>query len=124
MLKLLKKIFGIKDPVVDEAPVSEPVYEEYTQPTYNKIETEPVLAIQNDHLVMVLEHEFKNMPSWVEWDNGRQTVTIAHMNGDIDEAPLALKEEHIALLGEKQKILLVSNDNTTKIMQALKFIAR
>ena len=64
------------------------------------------------------------MPSWVEWDNDRQVVTIAHMNGDVDEAPLELDEEHITMLGEQKKVLLVSNDNTKKIMHAVKFIAR
>ena len=125
MLKLIKKLFGKKPPPpLKEKPKLEPVYEEYTQPKFNKIDVEPVLALKNDHLVMVMEYEFKNMPSWVEWDNDRQVVTIAHMNGDVDEAPLELDEEHITMLGEQKKVLLVSNDNTKKIMHAVKFIAR
>jgi len=125
MLKLIKNLFGKKPPPpAKEKPKLEPVYEEYTQPKFNKIDVEPVLALKNDHLVMVMEYEFKNMPSWVEWDNDRQVVTIAHMNGDVDEAPLELDEEHITMLGEQKKVLLVSNDNTKKIMHAVKFIAR
>ncbi len=118
------KFFGKKEPPVKKRPKAEPVYEEYTQPKFNKIDIEPVLALKNDHLVMVLEYEFKNIPSWVEWDNDRQVVTIAHMNGDVDEAPLELNEEHITIIDEQKKVLLVSNDNANKIMHAVKFIAR
>lgn len=124
MLKFIKKLLGLNKPVIEKKHVPEPVYEEYTQPKFNKIDIEPILALKNDHLVMVLQHQFSNIPSWVEWDNERQVVTIAHMNGDIDEAPLELKEEHISMLGEQKKILLVSNDNANKIMHAVKFISR
>ena len=82
------------DPVIEK-----PVYlEERTEPKCNKIDAEPIMAMKDGHLIMVVQHQFSNIPSWVEWDNDRHVVTITQMNGDIDEAGLELNDEHLLML--------------------------
>ena len=128
MLNFIKNIFiklgFIKFDPEPEETAREVVYEEFTQPKLNKIEKEPVLAQKDGHLVMVVDAQFNNVPSWVEWDGERSVVTITHMNGDIDEAPLEVKDEYITSLNENRKILLVSNDNEEKIMHYVQFLSR
>lgn len=109
----------------DDPVIEKPVYlEERTEPKCNKIDAEPIMAMKDGHLIMVVQHQFSNIPSWVEWDNDRHVVTITQMNGDIDEAGLELKDEHLLMLKDLTKLLLVSNDNEGKMMHYVQFIAR
>lgn len=120
----LMHILGLRSKKEPE-PVIEKVYvEEQTEPKRNKIDQEPILGFKDSYLVMVVQHRFENIPSWVEWDSDRKTVTITQMNGDIDEAKLDLKTEHLERLKNVQKLLLVSNDNEEKIMHYVQFLAR
>lgn len=126
MLKFLKKILGLNKEKVQEQTLPEPAFthEEFTQPKFHRFDQEPVLALKDEKLVMIIEHQFQSVPSWVEWDQDRNTITIAHVNGDTDEAPLELKQEYISQLGEQHKILLISNDNDQKIMHTVRFVMR
>ncbi|MFK7839592.1 MAG: hypothetical protein AB8B83_04620 [Bdellovibrionales bacterium] len=105
----------------------EPV-ETQTEPKIGKIGHEPLLALENGNLIMVVDHYFENIPSWVEWDSERKVITITHMNGDHDEAAIDLKEEYYESLKMAQKLLLVSNENASndneRIMQTVSFLSR
>lgn len=123
-LNFLMHILGLgskKEPVIVEKKV---YVEDQTEPKRNKIWQEPVLGFKDGYLVMVVQYKFDNIPSWVEWDGDRKIVTITQMNGDIDEADLELKAEHLERLQDVQKMLLVSNDNDEKIMHYVQFLAR
>ncbi len=128
MLELFKSFFNlfrttkVEEPVIEDAPPV--VYEEFTQPKFNRIQNEPIIALKDDHLVLVFDHQFDNIPSWVEWDKERSIVTISHMNGDTDEAPLEIKDDFIPNMQGDKKILLVSNDNDEKIMHYVQFLSR
>ncbi len=98
--------------------------EPQTDPKRGVIEKEPLLAFENGKLVMVVEHHFDNVPSWVEWDKERQIVTITQMNGDLDEAKLEIKEEYIERLEMARNLLLVGNDNNERIMHSVPILAR
>ncbi len=100
------------------------------EPRKGKIDQEPLLAYEEGHLVMVIDHVFDGVPSWVEWDAQRQVVSVVHVAGDIDEAEVKVKSEHVEILKQAQKLLLVSNvnepgnDNKEKIMHYVSFLSR
>ena len=102
--------------------------ETQTDPKVGKIDHEPLLALEEGKLVMVVDHYFENMPSWVEWDSERKVITITQMNGDLDEAAIDLKEEYFESLKMAQKLLLVSNENASndneRIMHTVSFLSR
>lgn len=98
--------------------------EAQTEPKRCVIEKEPLLALKDGHLVLVVEHSFSNVPSWVEWDGESRVMTIAQMNGDLDEAKIEIKKEFLEQLKAAKKVLLVSNDNEERIMQCIPFFAR
>lgn len=123
-LNHLMHILGHRPKKQPESIVEKVYVEDQTEPKRNKINLEPILGFKDDYLVMVVQHRFDNVPSWVEWDSDRKTVTITQMNGDIDEAKLELKTEHLNKLKNVQKLLLVSNDNEEKIMHYVQFLAR
>ena len=119
---ILYKLTGRK---LSEGPPETPVvYEEQSVPKHGVIEQEPVLAFENGFLVMLIDHHFPNIPSWVEWDRESATVTITQMNGDTDEASVRLKKDLIDDLAQHTKVLLVSNDNGQAIAHAVTFLTR
>lgn len=120
---LIYKYFGGSAP--KEQAVSAPEVREQTKaPQINKIETEAVFGMKDDYLVVMIDHEFQDIPNWVEWDAVRKMVNITHQGGDMDEVFADIKEEHIDALVDAKRILLVSNDNTKKRVHFLPFLAR
>lgn len=95
-----------------------------TEPKRGIIVREPLLAIKDGFLVVVVDHRFANVPSWVEWDAERGVLSIAQMNGDLDEARLRLKDEHKKTLAKEHKLLLVSNKDGESIVHFVPFLAR
>lgn len=90
----------------------------------HKIEKEAIFALENNELVVIVDHNFEEIPSWIEWDYERKTVSIVQQKGHIEEAEAKLTESFIAKLKDKNKLLLVSNDNDKKIVHFLPFILR
>lgn len=100
-----------------------------SKPKVRIIRTEPYLGKEGEHLVLVLDHSFENVPSWVEWDPERKIAAIAQMNGDLDEVRLVIGAQYIEQLRSEKKLLLVSNDtasndNRAKIIHYVPFLPR
>ncbi len=121
--KLLYKL-GIGSPPYD-GPVSMPAQvPERTQPRSGKIDREVVFAVKDGYMVLMVDHQFDGVPSWIEWDNSRKTVSFTQMGGDMDEMNADIKDEFIDALMDTKKVLLVSNDNAKKIVHFVPFIPR
>ena len=121
LTNILHKI-GLWSP--DEPVDSPSVQEPEPEPHRGKITTEPLLAMEDGYLVLVVDHTFADVPSWVEWDPDRQMASIAQMDGGVDELRMAIKREYLETLLAARKLLLVSNDNEEKIMHYVPFLAR
>lgn len=93
-------------------------------PNRGIITQEPLLALKDGFLVMVVDHRFSDVPGWVEWDAERGVLSIAQINGDVDEARVDLKEEYRQKLAMERKLLLVSNDNGESVVHFVPFLAR
>lgn len=120
--KLLYKI-GIGLPMEEpqkEAPMGE------QQPDFRvgKIDTEAIFAIKDGYLVVILDHLFEDVPSWMEWDAERRVVSITHLGGNMDEVEADIKDEHVYALIDAKRVLLASNSNDKKIVHFVPFIAR
>jgi hypothetical protein len=113
-------LFGLGSKTV----VSTAIYSAEHEPPRRKIEKEPLLAFKDGFLVLVVEHKFDDIPSWVEWDQERQIVTVMQTNGRMEEARIEIKEEHYDFLKTARKLLLVSNDNEEQIVHYLPFMPR
>jgi len=98
------------------------------EPRRGRISTEPLIAMNDGYLVVVVNHVFEDMPSWVEWDAERHVLTIMQMGGQMDEAHVDIKPEEYESLKRMRKLLLVSNDNkdnkSEKIVHYVAFLAR
>jgi hypothetical protein len=94
------------------------------EPRLTKIEKHAVFGYKEGYLVVIVDHQFENVPSWIEWDANRETVNITHMNEDMLEAPASIQRDHIDTITGAIKVLLVSNNKNEKIMHFLPFVGR
>ena len=120
---LLYKL-GIGSPPEEESAVMPSQVPERTQPRMGKIDREVVFAMKDGYMVLMVDHQFDGVPSWIEWDAERKTVSFTQMGGDMDEMNADIKVEYIDALIDTKKVLLVSNDNAKKIVHFVPFIAR
>ena len=49
--------------------------------TEGLIEVDAALVIKEDKAVLVVDQEFKDIPSWIEWDTSLNTLSITQMGG-------------------------------------------
>ena len=119
---LLYKI-GIGSP--PEEPRKEaPAYVSQPKARFGKIDGEAIFAMKDGYLVVILDHQFDDVPSWIEWDAERKIVSITHLGGDMDEVSADIKEEHVDALIDAKRVLLASNQNDKKIVHFVPFLAR
>lgn len=89
-----------------------------------KIDTEAIFAIKDGYLVVILDHRFDDVPSWMEWDAERKVVSITHLGGNMDEVEADIKDEYVYALIDAKRVLIASNSNDKKIVHFIPFIAR
>ena len=120
---IIYKLIGL-DVRSDQASAGISAVEDTSIPRCGTIEKEPIIGFEDGSLVMVVDHHFPNVPSWIEWDEARGVISITQMNGDMDEARVVLKKEHFDKLAAEKKMLLISNDNNVATVNFINFIAR
>ena len=108
----------------DNADYSPVIYPSQTEPRRGVITKEPALGYEDGFLVMVLDHSFESIPSWVEWDAERKIFSIMQMAGEVDEVKVQIAPEHLKTLEVARKLLLVSNDNDNRIVHFVPYLAR
>jgi len=95
-----------------------------SEPQRGRIKKEPLLAMEDGNLVMVVDHVFDDIPSWAQWNPDTQLLSITQMGGKIDEVKTVIKREYLETLLSARKLLLVSNnDKDGKIMHYVPFLA-
>ena len=72
------------------------------------------MAVKDGHLVIVIDHVFEDIPSWIEWDAEREMLTITQMGGQMDETHVHIEQDAYESLRRMRKLLLISNDNAQK----------
>lgn len=94
------------------------------EPRVGRIASEAIFAIKDGYLVVILDHHFKDVPSWMEWDAERKIASITQLGGDMDEVEADIKDEYVYALIDAKRVLLASNSNDKKIVHFIPFIAR
>lgn len=83
-----------------------------------------LLVHLDGHVALVVDHEFEDVPSWIEWDIGRKRISIAQMGGTVTELDTALDKKEMEEYREKKKIHLVARYGGEKIVHSLALIIR
>ncbi len=102
------------------APVAEPVREETPLiGSHGRLTADTVLMVQNGHVVLVVDHDFLDIPSFVEWDRSRKSLGIAQLGGAVAEVKANLPREMHEPLSGTRTIMLMTRYNGADVAHKL-----
>lgn len=89
-----------------------------------KLDAPTLLLNEGNQAVLIIEHDFRDIPSWVEWDRKDRTLSLALMGGGLLELPLSPEALENALIDRIRRLLLVTGNTTEKISHFVAIITR
>ena len=98
--------------------------ENETQEGIKTIDVDGLFVKENDNLALVVDYEFDDVPSWVEWDTDKNEISIVQMGGDAAVLESKINPEDIEELRKSKRLYLVSNQNEEKISHYVTFVVR
>ena len=113
--------WGIRPAPVD--PVRVP--ETPSQPlvgSHGLLEAEAILMIQDPYVVLVVDHEFLDIPAYVEWDPTRRSIGIVQSGGAVAELRTLVPADVKELFETARTILLMTRFNGTKVAHRVNLI--
>lgn len=90
--------------------------------THGIIDVDVLMLKKDQQLVMVVDHEFLDIPSWVEWDKSRESVGIAQASGAVAEIKNAIPDKFKAELSGVNSLLLLTKFNGVKVAHTISLI--
>jgi hypothetical protein len=104
----------------------EPVIQEETRKhgTAGLLEVPTLMLCENDKVVVIVDHDFMDFPSWVEWDVKESKLYVVQMGGDYAELALNLAGHHAATLMRTQRLMLVTGRFERRNGHYVSFIVR
>jgi len=128
LMTILKRIvngflclLGLK--TKDSAAVSDVPQDDNIVPTV--ISSARAVFMRHDNsFALVVNHEFDDVPSWVECDIHRKKISIAQMGGNVTEITVGWDGEAIASYQDEKRVYLIARYEGRSIIQNLTFIAR
>ena len=91
--------------------------------TSGRISTDAALAIQDDHVVFVIDFELADVPSWIEWSPDDNTFFITQMGGATAELQAHdIPDSVVEKLGQINRILFIARSGQKKVAHFLTFL--
>jgi len=83
-----------------------------------------LLLVENNQVVLIVDHEFKDIPSWVEWDRTWQKLSIVQMGGALAELALGPEILREAEIDKVRRLLLVTGPTENRLSHFVSIIIR
>lgn len=110
-----------EEPKVSEASVED---ESPQIGTNGPLNCDVIVLAEGDKVVLAVDHEFTDVPEWVEWDVPRGIFGIVQMGGATAEIKSVIPAEKVGMLKDKQNILLTTKYEGKKIVQSVHLVVR
>ena len=105
--------------------IDEGVYdEEIGESARRTINADALFVKENNKLALVVDHEFDDVPSWVEWDLRQQKLRVMEMGGDIVELNTLIEKKDAEDFRGFKSLYLVTNHGEQKIRHTVSLITR
>ena len=111
----------------NQKPKTQTVTEEYeTSPegTHGTLDSGAAFIIEDDKAVLTIEHDFEDVPSWIEWDKDKNEISIVQMGGAVATIDIHLPFANDNTLKSIKRIAFVSGTGPKKMLHYLTFISR
>lgn len=92
--------------------------------TNGQIKAEALMAREGEKLVLVIDTDLKDIPSWVEWDVGGDQIGVAQSGGAFAQLKLKIPPDRAAQLKLAQRLLLITKTGSMNIAHHVPFIVR
>ena len=92
--------------------------------TNGPIRADVLVLEDNGRVIMVVDHDFLDIPEWVEWDVSRNIIGIVQMGGAIAELKNVIPPEKEAIFRSVPNILLATRFEGQKVAHSIYMVVR
>lgn len=107
-----------------EGPVDRGASEGLILEESGKLDVPTLLLHEENQAVLIIAHDFRDIPSWVEWDRKSWKLSLALMGGGIVELSLGAEALESTLIHGIKRLLLVTGNTKEKISHFVAIITR
>lgn len=93
-----------------------------TENANTRLNAEAAILFEDDRIVLTVEHDFKDMPSWVEGDIKTRNISVMMMGGGTVILDLPLPTGEIEKLENAKYLVFVTGTGPKKLMHNISFI--
>lgn len=79
---------------------------------------------KDDRITMVVDHEFEDIPEWVEWDVSRNVIGIVQMGGAIAELKNVIPSEKLDIFRNAKNLALAVRFEGKNIVHGVYMVVR
>lgn len=117
---------GVKRPeeMSVSAPQREVVPEKPLKGTNGPLLADLLVMRKDDRIVFVVDHDFEDIPEWVEWDVSRNTIGIVQMGGAVAELKSTIPAERAELFRNAKNIALAIRFEGKNIVHGVYMVVR
>ncbi len=84
-----------------------------------------MLVMQKDgRTVLVVDHEFEDVPEWVEWDISRNTIGIVQMGGAVAELKSVIPPEKVDMFRNAKNLNLAVRFDGKHVVHGVYMVVR
>ncbi len=87
-----------------------------------RLEAEAAILFENDRIILTVDYDFLDVPSWVEGDGETRNISIAMMGGGTVILKLPLPMGEIERIKQTKYMVFVSGTGNAKLMHNISFI--
>ncbi len=121
IVSMISSLLGKKDRENEKiAKATNPVVEG----TQGRIEAESLVLKQGDHLIMVIDYDLGDMPSWIEWDIGTSLMYIIQSGGSVAQMEAIIPPEEASQLEKFKRLILVTKVGEEKVTHMVPFLIK
>ncbi len=90
-----------------------------------RLDAPTLLLNEGNQAVLIIEHDFRDIPSWVEWDRKGWRLSLALMGGGLLELPLTSETlAQAPVEGIKRLLLVTGSTEKDRISHFVAIITR
>ena len=117
-------LIGLRQEAEEHIPASEPVFSEDIPGTSGHITPQAVLVKLEKRIILSLDVDLGDMPSWIEWDKETNIFSLAQNGGAVAHFPSPVPKRLEMDLKETRSLMLISTVNGQRLSHLIPFVER
>ncbi len=113
---------GVKQPIVPSKVA--PDTERPLQGTNGPLDADLLVMREDDRVIVVVDHDFTDMPEWVEWDVSRNIFAIAQMGGAVAEMKNVIPPDKAMLFHDSRNVFLATRFEGRHVVHSIYMVVR